>query len=75
MPANVYRGTIRSLAVDGAYDHAGFGACDLAGGATTVTLPVANSYFLVTGTCAWGDTPPGRDSRGVPRPMARDRCP
>jgi hypothetical protein len=74
-PANAYRGTLDSLWRARAYDHAGFGACGIAGGEMRTPLPGPAAYYLVTGTCGWGDTAPGRDSFGRARPGAAERCP
>jgi hypothetical protein len=72
--ANVYRGSIASLH-RGMYDHAGFGACGIGSASLDVPGDTGNWYYLASGTCEWGDGSLGRDSRGVRRPGARDRCP
>lgn len=71
--ASVYQGTIASLRA-GAYDHAGFGACGITSARLDTPAPPRDVYYLVAGSCDWGDTPTGRDSSGRLRPAALDRC-
>lgn len=73
--ANVYRGTLDALWLGRAYDHAGFGACDVAGGRVPVEHPAGGAYFVVGGACGWGDGSLGRDWLGRELPPARNRCP
>ena len=73
-PANVYRGSIAALDASG-YDHRGIGACDVASGTLAAADEAGSWYYLVSGTCDWGDGSLGRDSLGRERAPALDRCP
>jgi len=74
-PANVYAGTIDSLRRSRAYDHAPMGACDVHVAELELPMPREATYFLVGGSCAWGEGTLGRDSFGRERPPAVERCP
>jgi hypothetical protein len=73
--ASLYRGDLLELRRTHAYTHRGFDACGVDGGALEVRDDAGSWYFLVGGTCEWGDGSLGRDSFGRERPPARDRCP
>ena len=74
--ASVYRGTINSLHAARTYDHAGFGACHVSGGAMALDVLDApgSHYFLIGTPCGWGDSSLGRDSFGAEHPPALERC-
>lgn len=71
---SLYRGSIATLHA-GRYDHAAFGACGLASPEWSGALPAADSYFLASSACGFGDSPLGRDSFGRDVPGAGPRCP
>lgn len=73
--ADVFRGTIAGFRTASHYDHAPIDACGIAGGATEVDLPSFGAYFVVAGSCGWGNGSCGRDSRGRERSVARGTCP
>src|SRR5205823_237873 len=65
--ADVYQGTLASLHDARRYDHAGMGACEIPDGRLALDVPPGGVYFLVAGTCGWGDGSLGRDSLGRER--------